>query len=157
MTRVTLVIALGAAVALGMWWLRFEAANIALVGAAILALGGFTNIGGVALRRWPDTPGKRTGGYRTEVSQLTYGLTTGRRDVSDYALRQLRDLAEMRLARHGVDVTDTPAVRRLLGESCSRLLAQTTFARPSTRLVAQCIARLEELGPAPTPTSHRQR
>ena len=126
-----------------------------------LAFGAVTLTVAVLWRGAPDwddaswRPGARPAatGVRDDVSRLAAAVGRGRTVEGAPALRRLRAVARVRLARHGVDLddpADAPRVAALLGGSAPALLrADTTRARRTD--VVACLSALENLDRTTSP------
>lgn len=154
--RVPVLVGAGSAVT--SWLLGVVPADATMIGLLVCA--------GVAVPRvaghppsvvWPAPPEHRGMGAWYDVRRLSSALsqTSNTRDVFQSKARpRLRELAEARLARHGVHWAD-PAARRLLTPDVYDLLDGTRadlVGRSPVALTELVLDRLEELAShAPAP------
>lgn len=138
------VAALGAAVVA---LLGYDLAHMALVAAAVTAIGLVTGEPGVE-HRFAPLPAPSRQGVRPEVTELSWLLEQGR--VAPGFHRRLRAAARERLAVHGVALDDVPAVAAMLGPDAAAAL--TSAGPPTERAVAAALEALERLDPRPRRT-----
>ncbi|MFC4554221.1 hypothetical protein [Georgenia faecalis] len=142
------------AVVVAMAWLRFDAANIALAVAGVLVVGVvlLAQDAGHAMM-WPRIVDADRGGYRHEVSQLSWAFTGKDGRITETGFRRLRDVAREHLALAGLDLdADADAVRELLGAGPYATLHPPRGQLPHPRGVDACLAALERLGTDPRST-----
>jgi len=133
-----------AAVVLVMWLMGFDGVNIALAAVAAAAAG--TLVGHRDLGReqsLPHLPEEGRGGYRHEVSQISWSLTDRDGRVGGHGMSQLRSVAAGRLTTAGIDPDDDDTVRAALGERAFRTLRATE--PPTVRALDACLTALENL------------
>lgn len=150
-SRVVVGLLLAAAVATGMTWLRFDAVNIALATAGVLVVAAalLAQDSGREVT-WPRIVEPDRGGYRHEVSQLSWALTGKDGRINELGLRRLRAVAADRLALLGVDLeADPEGAREVLGPGPYATLHPPPGQLPPARAVSACLAALERLDPAP--------
>ena len=144
--RIAGTLALCAAVAGVLGYLRFDAVNIALAVAAAAAAASLVGHRdrGVELG-WPALSDEDRGGHRHEVSQISWSLTGRDGRVAEHGLRQLRAVAAGRLWSVGIDPDDDVAVRTALGERAWRTLRARPTDAPTVRALDACLTALEDL------------
>lgn len=102
---------------------------------------------------WGTEHRRRQEGARGDLQDLAWSMAGRDGRAGERAMRRLRDVAAVRLARHGLDLAsrdDTPALRALLGDRVLDTLRRRQAPLPSLRAVQQAVDALERLGPRPT-------
>lgn len=101
---------------------------------------------------WERERNVRPNGSRGDLQDLAWSIVGRDGRAGERAMRRLRETARVRLARHGVDVTDpgqADAVAALVGRRAAATLARRSAPLPSVADLAHTIAALEALGPRP--------
>jgi hypothetical protein len=124
---------------------------------ATVTLGAAALLGIAAQRQapyWPEAQEGRRTGNRREITRLSWMMTARRGGTDRQAVVRLRDLAQSRLARHGIDLLD-PADRSramtALGADVFTILMQDTGSAPTHRALLRCVEALEALGSVEPP------
>ena len=96
--------------------------------------------------RWPRQTYHRPDGTRDRITALSWAFTNSENATSDRGIRAVRHAATVRLALHGVDLTDpdhAPAARALLGDATYTQLTPGAPA-PTMTQIARCIDRIAD-------------
>lgn len=120
-----------------------------LVAAAVLLV---TRLDGAADPGWDRRHYVRRHGARGEVQDLAWTMVGRDGRIGERVLRQLREVARSRLARHGLTLDD-PDVERVLGSRALRTLTTTRSPLPSVADVRHTLDVLDRLGPRRTPAT----
>jgi hypothetical protein len=160
----------------GRWWRRWWREVTAFVVAFLVCLGFSLTPGSafvlacavavvavIAVRLQTDIepdpePERRTSrdGSRGDLQDLAWAMVGRDGHAGERALRRLREIARVRLARHGADLDD-PAdderVRALVGGRGLATLRRRTAPLPSVGDLTSTLAALERLGPRPAEPS----
>ncbi|GEL96038.1 hypothetical protein [Cellulomonas composti] len=102
---------------------------------------------------------RRRDGARGDLQDLSWAMVGRDGQVGERALRRVREIAGVRLARHGADLNDpddADRVRALVGERARRTLLRRSAPLPSVADLRHTLEALETLGPvrtAPPPTT----
>jgi len=94
----------------------------------------------------------RQDGARGDLQDLAWSMTGRDGRAGERAMRRLREIAAVRLARHGLDLDDesaTRALRTVLGDRAVATLRRRSAPLPSVRDVQHTLEVLERLGPRP--------
>ncbi|GEL98532.1 hypothetical protein [Cellulomonas terrae] len=119
-----------------------------LVAAVVLLL---TRLDGAPDPGWERRHYDRRHGARGEVQDLAWAMVGRDGRVGERALRQLRDVARSRLARHGRAIDDAD-IEQVLGARAHRTLTRTRSPLPSVADLRHTLDVLDRLGPRRTPT-----
>ena len=120
-----------------------------LVAVAVLLL---TRLDGAPDPGWDRRHYDHRHGARGEVQDLAWGMVGRDGRIGERVLRQLRDVARSRLARHGRTMDDTD-IEQVLGSRALRTLTRTRSPLPSVADVRHTLDVLDRLGPErETPT-----
>ena len=119
-----------------------------LVAAVVLLL---TRLDGAPDPAWDRRHYDRRHGARGEVQDLAWAMVGRDGRVGERALRQLRDVARSRLARHGRSIDDAD-IEQVLGARAHRTLTRTRSPLPSVADLRHTLDVLDRLGPRRTPT-----
>ena len=114
-----------------------------LVAAAVLLL---TRLDGAPDPGWDRRHYDRRHGARGEVQDLAWAMVGRDGRVGERVLRQLRDVARSRLARHGRSLDDAD-IEQVLGTRAHRTLTRTRSPLPSVADVRHTLDVLDRLGP----------
>ena len=119
-----------------------------LLAAAVLVL---TRLDGAPDPGWERRHYDRRHGARGEVQDLAWAMVGRDGRVGERALRQLRDVARSRLARHGRSIDDAD-IEQVLGARAHSTLTRTRSPLPSVADLRHTLDVLDRLGPRRTPT-----
>jgi len=119
-----------------------------LVAAVVLVL---TRLDGAPDPGWERPHYDRRHGARGEVQDLAWAMVGRDGRVGERVLRQLRDVAGSRLARHGRSMDDAD-IEQVLGARAHRTLTRTRSPLPSVADLRHTLDVLDRLGPRRTPT-----
>ncbi|GAA3769374.1 hypothetical protein GCM10022240_22220 [Microbacterium kribbense] len=139
--------ALGAVVALLLWFVGVTAPFAVAAGALVLA-------GGIAWTAFADTdsPGYHRAdpsprpGTRSDLARVSWSLHSRHGQIGESGRKHLYAFARTRLARSGLDLDDPAAaepIRALLGDR--PYLTLTGRSPVSLRMVADCLTALEAI------------
>lgn len=163
--------AVGAGVAVVLLLIGLEPVGaLALAGVAVVVVSVWRVLDTGARAPWPQPRTEESDGVRRDVASLSWTFVGREGRVSEAAVRQLRGVADRRLARvdaavpggvaaavRGTAPPETTArARELLGDRAWRVLTSRGGDMPRLREVVHCIDRLEALVPDRT-TDERQR
>lgn len=101
---------------------------------------------------WGTELRRRQAGARGDLQDLAWSMAGRDGRAGERAMRRLREVAAVRLARHGLDLTspdDTTALRALLGDRVLATLRRRSSPLPTVRELQDALAALEALGPRP--------
>ncbi|GEK21973.1 hypothetical protein [Cellulomonas xylanilytica] len=90
-------------------------------------------------------------GARGEVQDLAWTMVGRDGRIGERVLRQLRDVARSRLARHGRSLDDAD-IEQVIGSRAHRTLTRTRSPLPTVADVRHTLDVLDRLGPRRTPT-----
>jgi hypothetical protein len=99
---------------------------------------------------WDRRHYDRRHGARGEVQDLAWAMVARDGRIGERVLRQLRDVARSRLARHGRSLDDAD-VEQILGTRALRTLTSTRSPLPSLADVRHTLDVLDRLGPRRRP------
>jgi len=102
---------------------------------------------------WGTEHRRRQEGARGDLQDLAWSMAGRDGRAGERAMRRLREVARVRLARHGLDLAsrdDTPELRALLGDRVLDTLRRRQAPLPTLRAVQQAVDALERLGPRPS-------
>ena len=119
-----------------------------VIAAGVLLL---TRLDGTPDPGWARDRLDRRHGARGEVQDLAWAMVGRDGRVGERALRQLRDVARSRLARHGRSIDDAD-IEQVLGARAHRTLTRTRSPLPSVADLRHTLDVLDRLGPRRTPT-----
>ena len=120
-----------------------------LVAAAVLLL---TRLDGAPDPGWDRRHYDRRHGARGDVQDLAWAMVGRDGRVGERVLRQLRDVARSRLARHGRSLDD-PDIEQVLGARAHHTVTRTRSPLPSVADLRHTLDVLDRLGPErETPT-----
>jgi len=158
----------GVRAALRRWWGPLLALVLGTAGsyafgmdlAASVVLGfGITTVVVLARRagveyepEWGTELRRRQAGARGDLQDLAWSMSNRDGRVGERAMRRLRDVATVRLARHGLDLAsadDTVALQALLGPHVLATLRRRSSPLPTVRELQRALRALEALGPYP--------
>lgn len=100
---------------------------------------------------WTPPGYDRRRGSRGDVQELAWSVAGRDGRAGERVLRRLRDVARVRLARHGLDLADpadAPAVERLVGGRAFMTLTRRSHPLPRVSDLQHTLEVLERLGPA---------
>ena len=101
---------------------------------------------------WDRRHYDRRHGARGDVQELAWAMVGRDGRIGERVLRQLRDVARSRLARHGLTLDDAD-IEQVLGVRAHRTLTRTRSPLPSVADVRHTLDVLDRLGPRrDTPT-----
>jgi len=111
----------------------------------------FTRLDGTPDPGWDRERSARRHGARGEVQDLAWAMVGRDGRVGERVLRQLRDVAHSRLARHGRSIDDAD-IEQVLGARAHSTLTRTRSPLPSVADLRHTLDVLDRLGPRRTPT-----
>lgn len=100
---------------------------------------------------WTPPGYDRRRGARGDVQELAWSVAGRDGRAGERVLRRLRDVARVRLARHGLDLddpADSAAVERLVGGRAHATLTRRSHPLPRVSDLQHTLEVLERLGPA---------
>ena len=126
-----------------------SAAFVGLLLAAVVLL--LTRLDVVPDPGWDRRHYDRRHGARGEVQDLAWAMVARDGRIGERVLRQLRDVARSRLARHGRSLDDAD-IEQVLGTRAHRTLTRTRTPLPSVADLRHTLDVLDRLGPRRHPT-----
>ncbi|WP_456787215.1 hypothetical protein [Cellulomonas sp. P5_C5] len=117
---------------------------VGLLAAAVVLL--LTRVGGLPDPGWDRRHYDRRHGARSEVQDLAWTMLGRDGRIGERVLRQLREVARSRLARHGLSLDDAD-VEQVLGSRAHRTLTTTRSPLPSLADLRHTLDVLDRLGP----------
>ena len=147
---VLLGLVLGGAVAYAVGMDTWSSVVMAVGVAAIVVVARRLSVG--IEPEWGTELRRRQAGARGDLQDLAWSMAGRDGRAGERAMRRLRDVAAVRLARHGLDLTsadDTPALRALLGDRVLGTLRRRSSPLPTVRELQDALTALEALGPRP--------
>ncbi len=132
-----------------LWYFGVDLGFACAIGFLVVAVG-FTwaAYSGPSAVRWPfERPAPRPGA-RSDVSRLAWGFQTRRGSVREPGFKAVRELAAVRLARSGLDLSspgDREAIVALIGEQAYAALNPVRGILPSTAQLVSCLDKLDDL------------
>lgn len=124
-----------------------SSALVGLLAAAVVLL--VTRLDSGADPGWDRRTYVRRHGARGEVQDLAWTMVGRDGRIGERVLRQLREVARSRLARHGLALDDAD-VEQVLGTRAHRTLTTTRSPLPSVADVRHTLDVLDRLGPTRT-------
>ena len=146
--RPPLAFVIGAVVGLSGGLTVASSALVGLLVAAVVLL--VTRLDSAPDPAWERRHYDRRHGARGEVQELAWAMVARDGRIGERVLRQLRDVARSRLARHGRSLDDTD-IEPFLGSRAYRTLTRTRSPLPSVADVRHTLDVLDRLGPRRDP------
>ncbi|MGA0565929.1 hypothetical protein ACO2Q7_01195 [Rathayibacter sp. KR2-224] len=151
--RATASAVAGVIIAALLWYFGVDLGFACAVGVLAVAIGlAWAAYSGPSAVRWPlERPAPRPGA-RSDVARLAWAFQMHRGSVREPAFKAVRELAVLRLARFGLDLSsagDRASVVALIGEQAYAALNPASGILPSSQQLQLCLDTLDRL-----PKSH---
>lgn len=132
-----------------LWYFGVDLGFACAVGVFAVAIGlAWAAYSGPSAVRWPiERPAPRPG-TRSDVGRLAWAFRVHRGSVREPAFKAVRELAAVRLARTGLDLSspdDRAAIVALLGEPAYRAVVPVRGILPSAARLQLCLDVLDRL------------
>lgn len=137
----------GVIVSVVLWYLGVDLGFACAIGLLAVAIGfAWAAYSGPSAVRWPfERPTPRPG-TRSDVSRLAWGFQMRRGSVREPGFKAVRELAAVRLARFGLDLSspgDREAIVALIGEPAYAALNPVHGVLPSAGQLVGCLDVLD--------------
>ncbi|GAB3612695.1 hypothetical protein [Humibacter ginsengisoli] len=152
-------VAAGVVASVVLWFFGVDLGFACAIGFLTIAIGlAWAAYSGPSAVRWPfERPTPRPG-TRSDVSRLAWGFQMRRGSVREPGFKAVRELAAVRLARFGLDLSsagDRDAIVALIGEPSYAALNPVRGVLPSVAQLVGCLDVLDGLSDAPSTPDRR--
>jgi hypothetical protein len=147
--RMTTALIAGVLVGALLWYFGVDLGFACALGVLTVAIGlAWAAYSGPSAVRWPlERPAPRPG-TRSDVARLAWGFQMRRGSVREPGFKAVRELAAVRLARHGLDLSssaDHAAIVAAIGERSYAALNPVRGILPSAGQLQVCLDALDRL------------